>query len=164
MVVLGKPAGNGHPIGIVITTREIAEAFHTGMEFFSTFGGSNVSCAAGLAVLDVLEREGLAQNSETVGAHLLAGLKALQQRHALIYDARGVGLFLGVELRGPDGTPATPAARYIINRLRDHRILIGSDGPHDNVLKIRPPLCFTSEDADHLLAVLGDVLKETPLR
>ncbi len=163
IVVLGKPAGNGHPLGIVITTSEIAAAFNTGMEFFSTFGGSNVSCAAGLAVLDVLEREGLAQNAETVGARLLAGLQALQKQHPLIIEARGVGLFLGVELVNPDGTPATQAASYIINRLRDHRILIGSDGPHANVLKIRPPLCFTVQDADHLLAVLGKVMAETPL-
>ena len=163
IVVLGKPAGNGHPLGIVITTSEIAEAFHTGMEFFSTFGGSNVSCAAGLAVLQVLERDALAENAETVGAHLLAGLQTLQQQHPLIFEARGLGLFLGVELRTPDGTPATQAAGYIINRLRDHRILIGSDGPHANVLKIRPPLCFTQEDADHLLAVLAGIMTEPPL-
>jgi 4-aminobutyrate aminotransferase-like enzyme/Ser/Thr protein kinase RdoA (MazF antagonist) len=163
IVVLGKPSGNGHPLGIVITTHEIAQAFNTGMEFFSTFGGSNVSCAAGLAVLDVLERDGLAQNAETVGARLLAGLQTLQQQRPLIAEARGLGLFLGVELTNPDGTPATQAADYIINRLRDHRILIGSDGPHANVLKIRPPLCFTHKDADHLLAVLGGILTETPL-
>ena len=134
------------------------------MEFFSTFGGSNLSCAAGLAVLDVLESDGLAQNAETTGAHLLAGLKTLQKRHALIAEARGVGLFLGVELIKPDGNPATCAASYIINRLRDHRILIGSDGPHSNVLKIRPPLCFAIEDADFLLTALGGILDETPLK
>ncbi|MCY6381804.1 aminotransferase class III-fold pyridoxal phosphate-dependent enzyme [Hoeflea prorocentri] len=163
IVVLGKPVANGHPMGVVITTRVIADTFATGMEFFSTFGGSSVSCAAGLAVLDVLESEGLAEQVETVGAHLLDGLKALAVEHPVMADVRGMGLFLGVDLAQPDGSPATEAAAYIVNRLRAHRILIGSDGPADNVLKIRPPLPFSRCDAEYLLSVLSEILQETPL-
>ncbi len=163
IVVLGKPVANGHPMGVVVTTRAIADAFATGMEFFSTFGGSSVSCAAGLAVLDVLDDEGLAEQVETVGAHLLNGLNVLATKHPLMADVRGMGLFLGVDLAGPDGSPATEAAAYIVNRLRARRILIGSDGPADNVLKIRPPLPFSRADADHLLSVLSETMRETPL-
>ena len=164
IVVLGKPIGNGYPIGVVITRREIAAAFATGMEFFSTFGGSTVACAAGLAVLEVLEKEQLADNAERVGAHILRGLKRLQASHPVIGDVRGVGLFLGVDLTCPDDTPATEAAAYIVNRLRDHRILIGSDGPDNNVLKIRPPLCFSEDDATALLRTLEIILGEIPLK
>jgi 4-aminobutyrate aminotransferase-like enzyme len=164
IVVLAKPIGNGYPIGVVITRREIAEAFATGMEFFSTFGGSTVACAAGLAVLEVLEKERLADNAERVGAHILRSLKRLQASHPIIGDVRGVGLFLGVDLTCPDYTPATEAAEYIVNRLRDHRILIGSDGPDNNVLKIRPPLCFSEDDATALLRSLEIILAEIPLK
>ena len=164
IVVLGKPVGNGYPIGVVITRREIAEAFATGMEFFSTFGGSTVACAAGLAVLEVLEKEQLADNAERVGAHILRGLERLKASHPVIGDVRGVGLFLGVDLTCPDYTPATEAAAYIVNRLRDHRILIGSDGPDNNVLKIRPPLCFSEDDATALLRTLEIILDEIPLK
>jgi 4-aminobutyrate aminotransferase-like enzyme/Ser/Thr protein kinase RdoA (MazF antagonist) len=164
IVVLGKPVGNGYPIGVVVTRRVIAEAFSTGMEFFSTFGGSTVSCAAGLAVLDVLDKEQLADNAERVGAQLLRGLERLKASHPVIGDVRGVGLFLGVDLTCRDHTPATEAAAYIVNRLKDYRILIGSDGLHDNVLKIRPPLCFSEEDAAALLRTLESVLGETPLK
>ncbi len=164
IVVLGKPAGNGHPLGVVITRREIADAFATGMEFFSTFGGSTVACAAGLAVLEVLDEEELATNAEVVGSHLLQGLTALQKLHPIIGDVRGVGLFIGADLTRSDNSPATAAAAYIVNRLRDHRILIGSDGPFDNVLKIRPPLCFSIEDTDCLLQVLDSVLGEAGLQ
>lgn len=163
IVVLGKPVANGHPVGVVVTTREIADAFVTGMEFFSTFGGSSVSCAAGLAVLDVLDEEGLAAKVESVGEHLIGGLRSLAAEHPLMADVRGMGLFLGVDLSRPDGSPATEAAAYIVNRLRDHCILIGSDGPADNVLKIRPPLPFSRADADRLLSILAEILQETPL-
>ena len=98
IVTIGKPAGNGHPIGVVITTPEIIEAFLQEFAFFSTFGGNNVSCAAGLAVLDVIEREGLVENSRVVGDYLKAGLKDLMRKHDLIGDMRGTGLALGVEL------------------------------------------------------------------
>lgn len=160
MVVLGKPIGNGYPLGAVITTRAIADSFTSGMEFFSTFGGSTTSCAAGLAVLRVLDEEQLARNAEHTGAYLLAGLQTLAADYPLIGDVRGVGLFIGVELMTADGSPATRHAARIVNGLRDRRILIGSDGPDDNVLKIRPPLCFERADADHLLDGLNDVLRQ----
>ncbi|MDU8944190.1 aminotransferase class III-fold pyridoxal phosphate-dependent enzyme [Ovoidimarina sediminis] len=164
IVVLGKPVANGHPMGVVVTTREIADAFASRMEFFSTFGGSSVSCAAALAVLDVLRDEDLPRQVERVGARMLNGLSALAARYPLLADVRGMGLFLGVDLARPDGSPATEAAAYIVNRLRENRVLIGSDGPHDNVLKIRPPLVFSETDADFLLRRLEAILGETALQ
>jgi 4-aminobutyrate aminotransferase-like enzyme len=132
------------------------------MEFFSTFGGNPVACAAGLAVLDVLEQERLQENALRVGRYLIAGLKDLQSRHSLIGDVRGSGLFLGVELVRDRETlePATEEASYVVNRLRERGILTGTDGPYDNVLKLRPPLVFSESDADLLVATLDEVLSE----
>ncbi len=148
LVVLGKPIGNGHPIGAVITTRAIADSFDNGMEFFSTFGGNTVSCAIGLAVLEVVQEEKLQSHALKVGDQLLNGLRTLQQSHESIRDIRGSGMFLGVEL--PDGK----TARRLVNAMRDQAILIGADGPLHNVLKIRPPMPFSASDADHLLTTL----------
>jgi 4-aminobutyrate aminotransferase-like enzyme/Ser/Thr protein kinase RdoA (MazF antagonist) len=166
IVVLGKPIGNGFPLGAVVTTPEIAGSFDNGMEFFSTFGGNPVSCAAGLAVLDVLEDERLQERALRVGRHLTAGLRGLQKRHALVGDVRGSGLYLGVELVRDRATlePATEEAAYVVNRLRELRVLTGTDGPHDNVLKLRPPLVFGERDADLLVATLDDVLGEDEAR
>ena len=158
IVALGKPIGNGHPIGAVITTPEIANSFNNGMEFFSTFGGNTVSCAIGLTVLKVVHDEQLQQHAFDVGNHLLDGLKQLQQHHALIREIRGSGLFLGVELV-KDNKPATTEANNIVNQMRDEAILLGTDGPDHNVLKIRPPMPFSHADADHLLAVLGRAIQ-----
>jgi 4-aminobutyrate aminotransferase-like enzyme len=160
VVVLGKPIGNGHPIGAVVTTPEIAASFDNGMEFFSTFGGNTVSCAVGLAVLDVLEDEQLQAHAQRVGAHLLARLRPLVDESPLVGDVRGAGLFVGVELvRNRDTLePATTEASDVVNRLRDEGILIGTDGPHHNVLKIRPPMPFTIEDADVLASALASIL------
>jgi len=157
IVTLGKPIGNGHPIGAVITTRAIADSFDNGMEFFSTFGGNNVSCAIGLAVLEVMQEEKLQQHALSIGERLLEGLRELQQRNGLISDVRGSGLFLGVELMR-DHDPATHEANRIVNRMREHGILIGTDGPHHNVLKIRPPMPFSDANADQLISTLEDVL------
>jgi 4-aminobutyrate aminotransferase-like enzyme len=158
IVVLGKPIGNGFPLAAVITSAEIAESFDNGMEFFSTFGGNPVACAAGLAVLDVLEEEGLQENARVVGDYLLNALRGLT--HELIGDVRGSGLFLGVELVRDRSTlePASAEASRAVNRLRECGILAGTDGPHHNVIKLRPPLCFTMEDADRFVAVLEEVL------
>ncbi|HSB60211.1 MAG TPA: aminotransferase class III-fold pyridoxal phosphate-dependent enzyme, partial [Vicinamibacteria bacterium] len=166
VVVLGKPIGNGFPLAAVVTTPEIAAAFDNGMEFFSTFGGNPVACAAGLAVLDVLEEEGLQENARRVGESLAAGLRALQARHALIGDVRGAGLFLGVELVRDRATraPAPEEAAYVVNRLRERGVLTGTDGPHHNVLKLRPPLCLARSEAERFLATLEDVLTEDPAR
>lgn len=153
IVVMGKPLGNGHPIGAVATTRAIAEAFDNGMEFFSTFGGNTVSCAAGLAVLDVLRDEGLQGHAQIVGEHLLAKLRPLVDRHSIVGDVRGSGLFLGVELVRDRATlaPAGPEASFVANRMRERGILLGTDGPHHNVVKIRPPMPFSIVDADILV-------------
>lgn len=160
IVVLGKPIGNGHPLGVVITTREIAESFDNGIEFFSTFGGSTLSCRIGKEVLDIVDDEGLQENAQTMGQLLLAGLHELQSKHNCIGDVRGMGLFLGVELINEDGSEATEICAYVKNRMRDHRILIGSEGPCDNILKIRPPLTIEAEDVEMILTVLNEVLGE----
>jgi 4-aminobutyrate aminotransferase-like enzyme len=160
IVVLGKPIGNGHPIGAVITTPAIANSFNNGMEFFSTFGGNTVSCAIGLEVLSVVEEEELQQHAHTVGSHLLDGLRDLQKTHDIIRDVRGSGFFIGIELVAEDGRPATATAAGIVNRMREDGILLGTDGPHHNVLKIRPPMPFSETDADLLLAVLGGAIEQ----
>jgi 4-aminobutyrate aminotransferase-like enzyme len=162
VVVLGKPIANGFPLGAVVTTREMAASFDNGMEFFSTFGGNPVSCAAGLAVLDVVEEEGLQDRALRVGRYLIDGLRRLQVRHAVVGDVRGSGLFLGVELvRDRESLePATEEADYVVNRLRERGVLTGTDGPHHNVLKLRPPLIFSEEDADLLLETFDAVLEE----
>jgi 4-aminobutyrate aminotransferase-like enzyme/Ser/Thr protein kinase RdoA (MazF antagonist) len=162
IVTLGKPMGNGHPIGAVMTTPEIAAAFANGMEYFSTYGGNPVSCAIGLAVLDVIADEGLQSNARTVGRDLLLGLRELGARHPLIGDVRGLGMFLGVELVRDRTTlePAAEEAGYAASRMREKGILVSTDGPLHNVLKIKPPLVFTGEDAEHLVATLDAVLAE----
>ncbi|NNJ11513.1 aminotransferase class III-fold pyridoxal phosphate-dependent enzyme [Chloroflexales bacterium ZM16-3] len=162
IVVLGKPIGNGQPLGAVVTTRAIADSFDNGMEFFSTFGGNPVSCAAGLAVLDVLRDEDLPANAAAVGAHILDGLAALMERHPAIGDVRGVGLFLGLELvRDRESRePAPEIASYLVNRLRERGILAGTDGPYHNVIKLRPSMIFSPEDADLFLRVFAEILDE----
>jgi 4-aminobutyrate aminotransferase-like enzyme/Ser/Thr protein kinase RdoA (MazF antagonist)/murein DD-endopeptidase MepM/ murein hydrolase activator NlpD len=162
LVVMGKPLGNGHPLAAVVTTRAIAEAFDNGMEYFSTFGGNTVSCAVGSAVLDVMRDEALQAHALDVGAELLRGLRALQASHALVGDVRGAGLFLGVELVTDRATlePATAAAGYVANRMRDEGILLGTDGPLHNVVKIRPPMPFDRADGARLVETLDRVLGE----
>lgn len=162
IVVLGKPIGNGHPIGAAVTTPAIAESFNNGMEFFSTFGGNNVSCAIGLEVLKVVHEEKLQNNALRVGEKLLDGLRELQKQYEIIGDVRGSGFFLGAELVRSRDTfePATSEADRIVNRMRDEGILIGADGPFHNVLKIRPPMPFSVADADRLITTLHSVLKE----
>jgi len=162
IAVFGKPIGNAFPLAAVVTTREIAASFANGMEFFSTFGGNPVACAAGLAVLDVLRDESLQQNALRVGTQWLNGLRALQSIHPLIGDVRGSGLFLGIDLVTDRGTraPATRQASHVVNRLREEGILAGTDGPHHNVIKLRPPLCFTAEDAARFTSALASILAE----
>jgi len=135
IAVFGKPIGNAFPLAAVVTTREIAAAFANGMEFFSTFGGNPVACAAGLAVLDVLRDEKLQENALRVGLQWISDLRALQAKHPLIGDVRGSGLFLGIDLVTDRETraPATRQASYVVNRLREGGILAGTDGPHHNV-------------------------------
>lgn len=162
IVTLGKPAGNGHPLGAVVTTPELARSFETGMEYFNTFGGNPVSCAAGLAVLEVIREERLTQHAEAVGAQLLDGLKALRNRYPILGQVRGRGVFLGFEMvRDPRSRePATEEARRLVNRLREFGILNSTDGPDANVIKLKPPLPFSAADATHYLEVLQYVLEE----
>ena len=161
IVVLGKPIGNGHPIGVVVTTRAIADSFANGIEYFSTFGGSTLSCRTGAEVLKIVTDEGLQANAQNVGTVLLDGLRDIQTRHACIGDVRGMGLFIGVELiADADKSPATQLAQFVINRMAARRILIGAEGPADNILKIRPPMTITVADARQILTVFEDCLIE----
>lgn len=163
IVTLGKPIGNGHPLAAVVTTREIAESFANGMEYFNTYGGNPVSCAIGLAVLDVIEDEGLQENAAVVGRRLLEGLEHLRDRHEHVGDARGRGLFTGIEFVkvGENLEPAADLADAAVQRMRDKGILLSTDGPDHNVIKMKPPLVFSEADADLLVSGLNEVLSET---
>jgi len=162
IVVIGKPMGNGHPMGAVITTDEIAKSFETGMEFFSSFGGNPVSCAIGNAVLDVMENENLQMNATLTGNHLKDALSKLKRKFPIIGDIRGSGLFLGIEMVTNKTTmnPGTALATKIQEGLKQEGILVGTDGPFNNVLKIKPPLCFDKENADQFIHQLTLVLKD----
>ena len=159
IVIVGKPMGNGHPMGAVVTTQEIANSFGHGVEFFSSFGGNPVSCAIGLAVLDVLEEEGLQQNALDVGDHYMSLMNDLKKDFNSIDDIRGSGLFLGFEIIDEDGKQNTQLAARIKNELRNRHILIGTDGPYDNVLKSKPPLCFSKRDAEKVVENIYEILK-----
>jgi len=162
IVTLGKPMGNGHPLGAVVTTRAVAEAFDNGMEYFNTFGGNPVSCAAGLAVLDVIEEQGLQRHALEIGERFLAGLRETAQRRAPIGDVRGAGLFLGVELveDRERRTPAPALAARVAEGMRHRGVLISTDGPQRNVLKIKPPLVLSEEDAELAVRDLERTLEE----
>lgn len=161
IVTMGKPIGNGHPLAALVTTREVATSFNNGMEYFNTFGGNPVSCAAGLAVLDVIEQGDLCRNACEIGTYLVERFRALQGCHEAIGDVRGMGLFLGIELvedrRGK--VPATAFAKKVCDGVRRRGALIGTEGPHDNVLKMRPPMIFTRADADLLVAILEETFE-----
>jgi 4-aminobutyrate aminotransferase-like enzyme len=161
---MGKPLGNGHPLAAVATTRAIADAFDNGMEFFSTFGGNTVSCAVGLAVLDVVRDERLQAHARTVGDDMGARLRALAARHEIVGDVRGSGLFWGVELVRDRATlePAGAEAGFVANRMRERGILLGTDGPYHNVVKIRPPMPFTIANGERLVEELDAALRMLP--
>jgi len=157
IVTMGKPIANGHPMGAVVTTREIADSFANGMEYFNTFGGNPVSCAAALAVLDVIRDEELQENARITGDYLLAGLRELAERCSDVGDVRGRGLFLGVELRDA----STAAA--LVDRMKTSGVLLSTDGPLHNVIKIKPPLVFDRADADVLLGGLRTALSQNSI-
>jgi len=165
LIILGKPIGNGFPLGALITTKEIAQAFDNGMEYFSTFGGNPVACAVGLAVLEVIEKEQLQANAQQRGQELMEQLRALKEKFPLIGDVRGEGLFMGIELvRDPKTlVPAAAEASYIANRLKDYGILVGTDGPLHNVLKIRPGMGIGAEGGDYFVECLGGILEDSYL-
>ena len=162
IVTLGKPIGNGHPLGAVVTTRKVADAFANGMEYFNTFGGNPVSCAIGLEVLRVIREEGLQKNAAKSGELLTTGLRELQQEFPLIGEVRGHGLFLGFELVTDLETrlPAAEKAAYFSNRMRELSILTSRDGPDENVIKIKPPICFDAENVSFFLEMTRKVMKE----
>lgn len=163
IVTMGKPMGNGHPMAATVTRAELVDEFSQRVHYFNTFGGSPVSCAAGMAVLQVLEKEKLQQNALAVGQYLTDGLTELASRHAAIGDVRGSGFFKSVELvkDRESREPATELTARVINGLRERQVLAGSIGKDANILKLRPPMVFTQENADHFLNVLDDVFNES---
>jgi len=162
IVTMGKPIGNGHPIGAVVTTRAIADAFNNGMEYFNTFGGNPVSCAIGKEVLQIIKDEKLQENALAMGNYLKQELTSLSKEFPIIGDVRGHGLFLGFELVKDRNTlePAATQNSYLANRMKNHGILMSTDGLYHNVIKIKPPIVFNQKNADFLLEQLQKVLKE----
>ena len=160
IVTLGKPIGNGHPLGAVITTREIADAFANGMEYFNTFGGNPVSCSVGSAVLDVIEREKLQEKARHTGSYFIERLTELKEEFPLIGDVRGLGLFIGIELVRNRETlePADSEASAIVEEMKNRGILLSTDGPYHNVIKIKPPMQFNRQNADFVVDNLSEVL------
>ena len=164
IITLGKPVGNGYPLGVVITRPEILAAFTQRSGYFSTFGGNPVACAAGLAVLEVLAREGLMANARDSGDYLRSGVRELAARYPLIGDVRGRGLLTGVELVRDAATlePAKRETVAVINHMRQNGVLVGQEGVFGNVLKIRPPMAFSRDNADFLIAALGRAVAAQP--
>ena len=165
IVTLGKPIGNGYPLGAVITTKKIAQSFANGMEYFNTFGGSHIACSVGMAVLDIMESEDLRRNALKTGNWLKEQLEVLKKDFPLIGDVRGEGYFLGVELiLDPESRePAPLQADYVVERMKSRKILLSTEGPGHNVLKFKPPMVFNLNNAQHLLSGLKHVLGESPL-
>jgi 4-aminobutyrate aminotransferase-like enzyme len=156
IVTMGKPMGNGHPIAAMVTSRDLVEAFSRNVGYFNTFGGNPVSCAAAIAVLDVLEEENLQENAARQGRHIVAGLESLASRHEAIGDVRGNGLFIAIEMVDDrtERTPATSMTARVVNDLRDRGVLVGSIGPDSNILKLRPPMVLQEAEADLMLETL----------
>mgnify|MGYP001796276509 FL=1 len=161
IVILGKPIANGHPMGAVVCTSELADSFGKGVEFFSSFGGNPVSCAIANAVLNVIEEESLQQNAADVGNYYISLFRELQKSHQCIGDVRGSGLFIGIEIVKPGTKDPDPLlAAHIKNELRNNHILISTDGPYDSVLKSKPPLCFTKANAKTVVDQVKEVLEQ----
>lgn len=160
VVTMGKPMGNGHPVAGVAANAETLNAFRKAFRYFNTFGGNPVSCAAAMAVLQVIRDEELLENARKVGAYAKTGLEKLAAKHDIVGDVRGEGLFFGAELvlDREAKTPAPSEATRVINQMREHGILMGKLGINQCSTKIRPPMPFSTENADHMLATLDDVL------
>ena len=164
IITIGKPIGNGHPLAAVVCTEVVANSFANGMEFFNTFGGNPVSCAIGTVVLQTVKKEKLQENALEVGAFLKEQLLNLAKDFPIIGDVRGQGFFLGIELVDAQKKPLPEQTDYLINRMKDHGILMSSDGLDHNVLKIKPPLVFSKENAQQLLWYLRKILAEDVMR
>lgn len=162
IVTMGKPMGNGHPVAAVATRPDIMAAFRNSFRYFNTFGGNPVSCAAAMAVLDVIEDESLQENAKIVGKYARDGLVQMSERHECIGDVRGHGLFFGAELVADRSTkaPATRFASQVANEMRRRGILMNKLGIHYNTLKIRPPMPFSQDNADFMLQTLDAVLTD----
>ncbi|CAB4880976.1 unannotated protein [freshwater metagenome] len=160
IVTMGKPIGNGHPMAAVVTTPAIAAAFANGMEYFSTFGANPVSAAIGLAVLDVIRDERLMHNAAVVGDQMMTGLRQLAQRHPIIGDVRGHGLFIGVELVRDRSTlePAAAELGTVVEWMKAHGVLLSTEGPLHNVLKVKPPVVFSHDNCSEFLDKLDTAL------
>jgi len=156
IVALGKPMGAGHPLAAVVTTPAIAEEYAASADYFNTFGGNPVSAAVGKAVIEVIDKQDILENVVRVGAYTRTGLEKLQEKYELVGDVRGRGLFLSLDLVTDRAlkTPAPEAAHHMANMMKDEGVLLSTHGRHDNVLKIRPPMVFSQDNADQLLAAL----------
>lgn len=160
IVIIGKPMANGHPMGAVICTNEIAESFSKGVEFFSSFGGNPVSCSIAISVLDVMEEEKLQENAKVVGDYYKSLFLELQKKYDCIGDVRGSGLFLGVEIiKNSSLEQDTKLAHHIKNELRNRNILISTDGPFDSVIKTKPALSFTKANAKKVVDNIDEILQ-----
>ena len=166
VVVLGKPMANGHPVGGVVANANTVTAFRNGYRYFNTFGGNPVSCAAAMAVLEEIEDKALVAHAHTVGIYARKRMVALAEKHECIGDVRGSGLIFGAEMVTDHGakTPATAFTDRVINAMRDRGILLSKLGRHKNALKIRPPMPFSTANADLLFDTLDDVLADVPLQ
>ncbi|CAH1794276.1 unnamed protein product [Owenia fusiformis] len=163
IVTMGKPMGNGHPVACVATTQAIADSFSDqGMEYFNTCGGNPVSGAIALAVLEAIDNDHLLQNATQIGDYVMEKCRELQNKHYIIGDIRGRGMFLGIDLVKDRITrePDTLGTKYVVNRLREERVLLRSDGPFNNILKFKPPMCFNMKDADRMIATLDKIFTE----
>lgn len=160
IVTIGKPLGNGHPLAAVACTQEVADKFANGMEYFNTFGGNPVSCTIGTEVIKTIKREKLQKNALLIGDFLKAELKKLAIAFPIIGDVRGQGLFLGIELVNANLQPLAEQTDYLANRMKDHGILMSTDGPDHNVLKIKPPIVFNKENAKELIFYLKKIFAE----
>jgi 4-aminobutyrate aminotransferase-like enzyme len=162
IVTLGKPMGAGHPLAGLVARGELIDEFLATEGYFNTFGGNPVSCAVGIAVMEVIEDEGLVENAAKVGAYVLDRFLALQGKYEMIGDVRGNGLFFGIDLVSDRDlkTPDAATAKYVVNTMRHKGIVMSKIGAHDNVLKLRPPLCFSEEHAALMISTLDKVLGE----
>jgi 4-aminobutyrate aminotransferase-like enzyme len=160
IVTLGKPMANGHPVGAVITQSDIMKSFQSAFGYFNTFGGNPVSCAAAIATLKVLEDENLIENAQNIGAYALEKLKGIS--HPFIAEARGNGLFFGLEFINEKGQPAIDFTAKIVEEMRERGVLLNTIGKHRNTLKMRPPMPFSKENANLAIETLADVLSDCP--
>ncbi len=163
LATLGKPMGNGHPVSAVVMRPEVCDEFGRKARYFNTFGGNAVSCAAAMAVLETIEDDDLMGNSRRVGEYLTEGIRRIADRFDSVGDVRGAGLFVGAEIVGDRASHAPDRHRggRIVNAMREHGVLISVTGPAHNILKIRPPLVFSTENADRFLSVMDKAMKTT---